>query len=99
MSKRRWVTQRSYGALIAAILLVSAMWSTVLHWHNDWSDQGCQLCHVKHFPSALGPVAQGPACPVLSEQDWSADNPVCELETFFVNFSSRAPPRSTSFTV
>ena len=86
-------------ASVAALLLVTALGSTLLHWHSDWNDQRCQLCHVRHLPSALGPVAEGPACPVLTERDWSTDNPAYELESFFVRFSSRAPPRSTSFTV
>jgi len=93
-----WII-RSYGASVAALLLVTAIGSTLLHWHSDWNDQRCQLCHVRHLPSALGPVAEGPAYPVLTERDWLADNPAYELESFFVRFSSRAPPRPTSFTV
>ncbi len=98
MADRRWMI-RSYGASVAALLLVTAIGSTLLHWHSDWNDQRCQLCHVRHLPSALGPVAEGQAYPVLTERDWLADNPAYELESFFVRFSSRAPPRSTSFTV
>src|SRR5262249_12161569 len=98
MADRRWII-RSYGASVAVLLLVAAIGSTLLHWHSDWNDQRCQLCHVRHLPSALGPVAEGPACPVLSERDWLADNPAYELESFFVRFSSRAPPWSNSFTV
>jgi len=98
MADRRWII-RSYGASVAALLLVTAIGSTLLHWHSDWNDQRCQLCHVRHLPSVFGPVAEGPVCPVLTERDWLADNPAYELESFFVRFSSRAPPRSTSFTV
>src|SRR5206468_2532552 len=98
MADRRWIT-RSYVASVAALLLVTAIGSTLLHWHSDWNDQRCQLCHVRQLPSALGPVAEGPAYPVLTDRDWLADNPAYELESFFVRFSSRAPPRSTSFTV
>ena len=99
MSERRWVTQRSYGVLVVVLLLVTAIGFTTLHWHNDWDGQGCQLCHVRHLPAALGSVAQGPGTPMLAERDWSPDNRCSEIEVFSLEFSSRAPPASITFTV
>jgi len=91
--------KRSYGALIVVLLLVVAVGSTVLHWHNDWNDQRCQLCHLRHLPSALTPISQGPIRPWQTEQDWSPDNPISEIETFYTKFSSRAPPAHIAFTI
>ena len=92
MSGRRSLTQRSYGVLIVGLLLVIAVGSTVPHWHNDWNDQGCQLCHLRDLPSVLSPISQSSIRPVLTEQNWSPTAPIFEIETFFAKFSSRAPP-------
>jgi len=84
--------------LVIALVLVSTVGAT-LHSHNDWDDQRCQLCHLKHLPGALVPIEQDSARAVLTEQDWSPDNPDRELESFFGRFLSRAPPASIAFTV
>jgi hypothetical protein len=99
MSGRRSFTQRSYGALIALLLLAIAAGSTVPHWHNDWNDQGCQLCHLRDLPSALSPVCQTAVRPGPIEQEWYPDRPTPKIESFHAQFSTRAPPASVAFTI
>ena len=94
MSGRRSLTQPSYGALIGVLLLVITVSSTVPHWHTDWNDQGCQLCHLRDLPSTVSPISQSSLRPALTEQNWSPDAPIFEIETFFTKLSSRAPPAS-----
>ena len=98
MAERRWVTPRSYGVLVTVLLLVAAIGSTTLHWHSDWNDQQCQLCHVRNLPVALDPVAPSPV-PGLTEREWLPENPFSELNVFEIRLSSRAPPKSITFTV
>jgi hypothetical protein len=98
MAERRCIT-RSYGVLAIVFLLVAAIGLTTLHWHNDWADQGCQLCHLRNLPVALGSIAQGPGSPALEERDWLPDNRFSELEAFGLEFSCRAPPQSITFTL
>ena len=98
MAEPRWVTRRPFGIFVILLVLVTAIGST-LHWHNDWDDQQCQLCHLRHQPGAFGPIEQDFACAVLTERDWSPANPAPELETFFDRFSSRSPPVPIAFTV
>ena len=98
MAERRWVTRRSYGVLVTVLLLVAAIGSTALHWHSDWNDQQCQLCHVRNTPAALGSVAPRPL-PALTQREWLPENPFSELEVFSIRLSSRAPPASITFTV
>jgi hypothetical protein len=92
------MTPRSYVGLLTVLLLVAAIGSTALHWHSDWNDQQCQLCHVRNTPVALGPVAPSPANPALTERDWSPENRFSELDSFSIRLSSRAPPQSIAFT-
>src|SRR5262245_61127526 len=98
MSARRWKTPRSYWVLVTGLLLMVAIGSTALHWHSDWNDQQCQLCHVKNLPVELGPVAPSPVNPALTERDWLPENRSFELDSFSVRLSSRAPPKSIAFT-
>src|SRR5712672_2815759 len=97
MAETRWVTRRPYGVLVIVLVLVA--FGSTLHWHSDWDDQGCQLCHLRHLPGALAPVEQDSVCMILAQQDWSADNPDPGIEAFFDSFSSRAPPLPVPFTV
>ena len=99
MSERRWLKQQSYSVLVVVLLLVTASGLTLLHWHKDWNERGCQLCHVRNLPTALSPAAEGLTVPTPVERDWRPDNPVSEIETCFVDLSSRAPPSPITFTV
>ena len=89
MAQRRWVI---------VLLLVVAIGFTTLHWHNDWNDQQCQLCHVRNTPAAVGSVAPSPL-PLITEREWLPDNPFSELDSFSIRLSSRAPPESITFTL
>src|SRR5436305_398069 len=98
MAERRWASPRSYGVLVTVVLLVAAIGSTTLHWHSDWNDQQCQLCHVRNLPVALGPVAPSPITPAPAERDWFPENSFSKLDIFSIRLSSRAPPESIVFT-
>jgi hypothetical protein len=91
------MTPRSYGVLVTVLLLVAAIGSTALHWHSDWNDQQCQLCHVRNLPVALSPVALNSINPALTERDWLPENRLSELDSFSIRLSSRAPPQSITF--
>jgi hypothetical protein len=83
--------------LVTVFLLVAAIGLTALHWHSDWNDQQCQLCHLRNLPAALGPVAPGPVSPVLTERDWLPENRLSELDSSPLPLSSRAPPEFIVF--
>jgi hypothetical protein len=83
--------------LACVVLLVITTGFLLPHWHKDWNEQGCQLCHVRNLPSLHSPVAIGPARPIATERDWQSERPVNEVEVFLVQTSSRAPPATLSF--
>src|SRR5881397_3017689 len=92
MRVRRWLIRPSYPAMVLVVILLTTTGVTLLHWHKDWADQGCQLCHVRHLPSLQNAIAFTRANPVLSQQDWHSDHSPEKLETCIRRTSSRAPP-------
>jgi hypothetical protein len=91
MAKRR---------ILASLLLVVITAGFLLpHWHKDWNEQGCQLCHVRNLPSLCSAIARDLALPMPAERGWDADGPAAEIEFFLIKKSSRAPPSLSPFTV
>jgi hypothetical protein len=91
MAKRR---------ILAGLLLVVIMAGFLLpHWHKDWNEQGCQLCHVRNLPSLCSAIARDLALPMPAERGWAPDGPAAEVEFFLIKESSRAPPSLSPFTV
>src|SRR5438034_529561 len=98
MTERRPLTPSWLVAGLVALLLIATGF-TLLHWHKDWSDQGCQLCHVRHLPSLHSHVAVAYRTTLVSEQDWHCDHSGKELEPSIRSRSSRSPPTTISFAV
>src|SRR5438128_6910484 len=99
MTDRRPLRTRSYAILALVAVLLAATGLTLLHWHKDWADPGCQLCHIRHLPGLHNQIAVGHGFSVISEQDWNSEHSGEELEVCILGRSSRSPPLSISFTV
>src|SRR5215510_4108839 len=99
MRDRRPLRERSYAILALVAVLLVATGLTLLHWHKDFADQGCQLCHVRHLPGLHSQIGVGYGSPLISHQNWNCEHSEEELETCILNRSSRSPPSSISFTV
>ena len=89
--------QRPFGApsfviVVSVVVLLVATGFTLLHWHKDWADKGCQLCHIRHLPSLYSSISVACSSFALSDQDWSRDYSGEELDTCVRNSSSRSPP-------
>src|SRR5215831_16514442 len=92
MMDQRPLGASSYVILVLVGLLLIATGFTLLHWHKDWADQCCPLCHVRHSPSLHSAVAVAYAAPAVSQRDWNAEHSAEELEAWFRDTSSRSPP-------
>ena len=88
--------RRILGWLVLVLIVAGFV---LPHWHKDWNEQGCQLCHVRNLPSLHSPIAIGLARPIDTERHWQADRPATEVEAILINKSSRAPPASVPFAV
>jgi len=83
---------RSFSVLVLVILLMTATSVTLVHWHQEWTGKGCELCNVRQQPILTSPVANGPSVPVESEAVWHAETRNYDPETLTLTRSSRAPP-------
>src|SRR5207237_4914762 len=99
MRDRRPLRARSCAILGLVAVLLAATGLTLLHWHKDWADQGCQLCHVRHLPSLHSQIAVGYGSPLIYQQDLNCEHSGEELETCILGRFGRSPPSSISFTV
>src|SRR4051794_38551740 len=93
------MSNRSRLTFVLVGLLLFVTGFALLHWHKDWADKGCQLCHVRHLPSLHYGVAVAYGIATVSEQDWNCEHAAHELDTSIRNTSSRSPPSSVSFTL
>src|SRR5437016_13383021 len=96
MTERRPLTP-SWLVVGLVALLLTATGFTLLHWHKDWTDQGCQLCHVRHLPGLYSRVAVAHRTSVISQQDWNSEHSSEELRAWVRSRSNRSPPASISF--
>src|SRR5690242_9360552 len=84
---------RPSSAIVALVVVLLASTAfTVLHWHNNVADHGCQLCHVRHLPSLHSAIVITYRAPVVSQRDWTSEYSGEELQPSFRNTSSRSPP-------
>jgi hypothetical protein len=97
MTEQRPLRAPSFVIVMAAVVLLVATGFILLHWHKDWADQGCQLCHARHLPSLQSVISVAYSSPALSHQDWNREHSAEELETCVGNTCSRSPPASISF--
>jgi hypothetical protein len=86
--------KQSYRALVLIVLLAMTMGVTLVHWHNDWTSQGCELCHVRHLPVLISPEISGPANLFETDADWSKKDIEYVTPPIADKSLSRAPPRS-----
>src|SRR6185369_17393312 len=89
----------SYAIVALVVVLLASTAFTVLHWHRNVSDQGCQLCHVRHLPGLHVAVAITYGAPVVSQRDWTSEYSGEELQPSFRSSSSRSPPAPIFFNV
>ncbi len=98
MSDRPLVVQRSCLAVLLTALLLITTAATIFHWHKDWSDQGCQLCHVRDLPTLHNTFSVVHTDPPVSSQEWISNISTEELDSWTTSVSTRAPPALFSFT-
>jgi len=99
MRLRRLGGLPSCSILIVTLAVLIMSGATLLHWHKDWSDQGCQLCHVRDLPTLYSAFTVIQANPPASHQDWHPENCGEELDTWIGITSTRGPPAPSSFAV
>jgi len=92
MRKRRWLTGPACPAIVLTAVLVFTTGFTLLHYHKDWSDQGCQLCHVRHMPGLASVLTVAQVNPFIPQHNPTHDHSPQELEAHIRGTSSRAPP-------
>jgi hypothetical protein len=90
---------RSLGIVVLATLLIVATAFTLLHWHRGWTDQGCQLCHVRNLPSLYIAIGVAYGTPAISQEEWNCVYSARELEKCVWSRSGRSPPTTLTFTV
>ncbi len=93
------MARRSFSVFVLAILLTMAAALTLVHWHKDWSGQGCELCHVRQLPTLHSPIADAPAAPIDTEWKWHNEDTQYEPQVFSIIRASRAPPAFVFFTL
>src|SRR6266403_5865319 len=75
----RTTPARVIAVLVGLLLLVTTF--ALLHWHKDWTDRGCQLCHVRNLPSLHSATGVVYGAPVIFQEDWNCEHSSEELET------------------
>src|SRR5690349_923177 len=95
--RERPLVQRSCLVVVLAMVLLITTGAALFHWHKDWSDQGCQLCHARHIPTLHTAFAVIHADPPVSSQEWNSDTSSEEVESWIGGLSTRAPPAVSSF--
>src|SRR5262245_40936878 len=99
MSELTWLIPRSYGVVALVVVMMMQTVLTLVHWHNDWTAQRCELCHVRDLPSLHTPLVQGPVIRVVLQLKWHNEYESYELSVFSPTRANRAPPASICFTV
>jgi len=92
MRKRRWLAGPACPAIVLIAVVVLTTGSTLLHYHKDWSDQGCQLCHIRHLPSVASVQVVAQDNLFIPQHNPTYDYSPQELEAYIRGTSSRAPP-------
>src|SRR5690242_9874214 len=95
----RPLVQRSCLVVILTAALLITTGAALFHWHKDWSDQGCQLCHARHLPTLHTEFAVVHGAPPVSSPEWNSDTSSEELDTWIGSLSARAPPALSSFSL
>src|SRR5262245_31510138 len=88
---------RSCLVVVLTMALLITTGAGLFHWHKDWSDRGCQLCHVRHLPTLHSAFAVVHAEPPQASQELNSDTCGKELDSWTGSLSTRAPPAVSSF--
>jgi hypothetical protein len=86
--------KRSYRALVLVVLLLTGLSVTLVHWHSEWTGQGCDLCHVRNLTLVTNPVSGGPATPAEAEVSWFSGDQEYTPQLSLAARPTRAPPLS-----
>jgi hypothetical protein len=98
MVKQHHLRTPSYVVIVILGLLLATTGMSLFHTHEDWSDQGCQLCHVRHLPSIHNTIAVAETRPVVERRAWDCEGSPEELNPCIRSTPGRSPPFSISFT-
>ncbi len=99
MTTKHTLRTPSFAAGVLVTLLVTLTAFTLLHWHKDWTDQGCQLCHVRDLPNLHVVADVVYRISVASQPHWNFEFSADELESCIRTTSGRSPPAPISFTL
>jgi hypothetical protein len=96
MSLGRLCGRPSCSILIVTIAILVMTGATLLHWHKDWSDQDCQLCHVRDLPTLYRVFIVVQANPPVTSHEKVSDTSAEELDAWAGSICTRAPPAARS---
>lgn len=88
---RQW-GRPSCSILIVTIAILVMTGAALLHWHKDWSDQGCQLCHVRDLPTLYQVFIVVQPNPPITSFENAADTSAKEQDACAGGICTRAPP-------
>jgi hypothetical protein len=78
--------------LIITIGILVMSGATLLHWHKDWSNHDCQLCHVRDLPTLYRVFIVVQANPPVTSRESVPDAFAEELDAWVGTVGTRAPP-------
>src|ERR1051326_8754318 len=96
MSSGRLWGRPSCSILIITIVILVMTGATLLHWHKDWSDQGCRLCHVRDLPTLYRVFVLVQTNPPVTSHEKVSDSSTEELDSWAASTCTRAPPAAAS---
>src|SRR5262249_44116935 len=96
MSLGRLWGRPSCSILIVTIGILVMTGTALLHWHKDWSNYDCQLCHVRDLPTLYRVFIVVQANPPVTSQESVPDTSAEELDAWAGSIGTRAPPTARS---
>src|ERR1043166_4402438 len=78
------------------LALLTGVFLTLMHWHEESASQRCEICFVRHLPSVYVPFAAWFAVPIRVEWRPPIEKPVTLRAAWFRLNTSRAPPLTAS---
>src|SRR5690242_674194 len=95
---RIWHTHMHRRAISFAVTLVLlfAVFLTLVHWHQDSAGQRCEVCFARDLPGVHVPFAAWLPAPAHVEWSASVEKPASRQSAFFQVKTSRAPPNAAS---
>jgi hypothetical protein len=81
---------------IVTLLLLVAVVSTLVHWHEDSPGQRCEICFARDLPGIHVPFAASVDGPTRVEWWPRIEKAVTVQSAFLHSKTSRAPPHAAS---